>query len=289
MSYGRGAAGGTPPAEGVPNGRPTWFPEMHTTDSGRDGPRLIATDFDGTLFAEFENPPVPPELEATLAALQARGVRWVINTGRDLPSLLETLGRARLRVQPDFLVLVERELYQHDGIRYVPWEDWNRRCAAAHAALFARVLPDVPRLTAWVHARFEAMVYADAYSPFCLVANRLEDADAICAYLEAYCREVPGLTVVRNDVYARFSHADFSKGTALAELTRRLGLSADAVLAAGDHLNDLPMLRRAYARWLLCPANAVPAVQEQVRREGGEVSPLRHGYALSAALSRWVA
>lgn len=261
---------------------------MNAASHWPEAPRLIATDFDGTIFAEFENPPVPPELEAALATLQSRGARWVINTGRDLPALLETLGRARLRVQPDFLVLVERELYRHDGVRYVPFEDWNRRCAAAHAALFARVLPDVPRLTAWVNARFQAMVYADAYSPFCLVASRTEDAEAICAHLEAYCREVPGLTVVRNDVYARFSHVDFSKGTALAELTRHLGLTPDAVLAAGDHLNDLPMLRRACARWLVCPANAVPEVQAQVRREGGEVSPLRHGRAVAAALGRWV-
>ncbi len=252
------------------------------------GPLLIATDFDGTLFAEFEDPPVPPAFEETLAALQARGARWVINTGRDLPGLLEALARARLRVQPDYLVLVERELYRHDGVRYVPLEDWNRRCAETHAALFARVQPDVPRLTAWVNARFSAMVYADAWSPFCLVAGRAEDAEAICRHLEAYCREVPGLTVVRNDVYARFSHVDFSKGTALAELTRRAGLTAESVFAAGDHLNDLPMLRRTVARWLVCPANAVPEVQEQVRREGGEVSQLRHGHAVVAALRRFL-
>ncbi len=251
-------------------------------------PRLIATDFDGTLFAEFERPPVPDALQEILAALQARGARWVINTGRDLSSLMEALGRAGLRVLPDYLVLVERELYRHDGIRYVPIEDWNQRCAAVHAELFDRVRPAVPRLTAWVRERFEATVYEDPWSPFCLIARHPEEAEVICGQLEAFCREVPGLTMVRNDVYARFSHAEFSKGTALAELTRRLGLTAMEVLAAGDHLNDLPMLRRSVARWLVCPANAVPAVREQVRREGGEVSPHPHGHALAAALSRWV-
>jgi hypothetical protein len=38
----------------------------------------------------------------------------------------------------------------------------------------------------------------------------------------------------------------------------------------------------------VCPANAVPEVQEQVRREGGEVSPLRHGHAVAAALRRFL-
>jgi hypothetical protein len=256
--------------------------------STNSAPRLIATDFDGTIFAEFENPPVPEAFQAAVAALQARGAQWVINTGRDLSSLMEALGRAGVRVQPDFLVLVERELYAHDGVQYVPVEDWNQRCAADHAELFARVQPDVPRLTAWVNERFNAAVYADAWSPFCLIAYRPADADAICRHLEAYCRQVPGLTVVRNDVYARFSHEAYSKGTALAELTRRRGLTATQVFAAGDHLNDLPMLRREVARWLVCPANAIPEVREQVRRQGGEVSPLPHGHALADTLSRWL-
>lgn len=246
--------------------------------------RLISTDFDGTIFAEFEQPPVPRTLQAALAAFQARGARWVINTGRDLSSLMEALGRAHLEVRPDYLVLVERELYRHDGVRYVGMEDWNRRCEADHAELFARVRPEVPRLTAWIRERFDAMVYEDAFSPFCLIAEANGDADVICAYLEEVCREIPGLSVVRNDVYARFSHRGYSKGTALAELTRQLGLDAAHVFAAGDHYNDLPMLDRRVAHRLVCPANAIAAVKRQVTAQGGEVSPLAHGFAVAAAL-----
>ena len=69
--------------------------------------KLISTDFDGTIYAEFETPPIPPELCALIAGLQARGAKWVINTGRDMSSLMESLGRARIHIQPDFLVLVE--------------------------------------------------------------------------------------------------------------------------------------------------------------------------------------
>ncbi|MBL9126804.1 MAG: hypothetical protein JNL97_04115, partial [Verrucomicrobiales bacterium] len=60
--------------------------------------QLISTDFDGTIFAEFENPPIPTSLQRLLDMLRRRGAAWVINTGRDLPSLLETLARARLTV-----------------------------------------------------------------------------------------------------------------------------------------------------------------------------------------------
>ncbi|MCL4178341.1 MAG: HAD-IIB family hydrolase [Verrucomicrobia bacterium] len=234
--------------------------------------QLISTDFDGTLFAEFERPPVPVGLQQLLAALQAQGARWVINTGRDMSNLMESLVRARLSVWPDYLVLVEREIHVREGAHYVPLTEWNRRCTLAHAELFGRVRPDIARLAAWINQRFEATVYEDAFSPFCLIAGDNGDADQIVAYLEEYCRTIPELTVVRNDVYARFSHVGFSKGTALSELARRLEVPAERVLAAGDHWNDLPMLQRERAGYLVAPANAIPAVKELVRRQGGFVS-----------------
>ena len=251
--------------------------------------KLISTDFDGTLFAEFENPPVPHDLQQLLRDLQGEGAKWVINTGRDMASLMETLGRADLTVEPDFLVLVEREIFLHRDSQYLGLPEWNRACAHAHAALYAQVVPHLPRLVSWIEARFHARIYADAFSPFCLIAGNNREADVIHAYLDDFCLEVPDLTVVRNDVYARFSHVDFNKGTALAELTRREGLTRDQVFAIGDHLNDLPMLSTQYARFLAAPGNAVPATREQVRRQGGYLSPLTHGQGVLDALRHHLA
>lgn len=246
--------------------------------------KLISTDFDGTLFAEFENPPIPARLENLIGELQEGGAKWVINTGRDMSSLMETLARSKISVQPDYLVLVEREIYLHDGVRYAGLEEWNAACLKSHEELFARVQPDVPRLTEWVNARFRATVYADAYSPFCLIAGNNGDADIIHNFLEDYCRAVPNLTVVRNDVYARFSHLGYNKGAALAELTRRLGITVNEVFAIGDHLNDLPMLSRAYARWLAAPGNAIEIVKKAVRSQDGFVSERFHGDGVAEAL-----
>ncbi len=247
--------------------------------------QLLSTDFDGTLFAEFENPPVPPRLQKLIGELQARGVIWVINTGRDLSSLMEALGRAGLSVKPDYLVLVEREIYSHENSQYVELADWNRDCAHAHAELFTRVRQDVPQLMQWVNERFKATLYEDPYSPFCLIAEKNADADVIHSYLELYCQKVPGLTVVRNDVYARFSHVGYNKGTALAELGRRLGISAKNILAAGDHLNDLPMLQNKFARYLVAPRNAVPLVKEAVLAQGGFVSEHSHGHGIADGIA----
>jgi hydroxymethylpyrimidine pyrophosphatase-like HAD family hydrolase len=248
--------------------------------------KLISTDFDGTIFAEFENPPISKKLQDLIADQQSRGVKWVINTGRDMSSLMEALGRARISVEPDFLVLVEREIYLHDGVRYAGLDLWNNACARAHEEIFARVRADLPRLTEWVNERFHAKVYEDPFSPFCLIAENNGDADVIHVFLEEYARSVPNLAVVRNDVYARFSHAAYNKGTALAELTRRLGISKAEVFAAGDHLNDLPMLTRTYARWLATPSNAIDPVKTAVRDNNGYVSELSHGDGVAEALER---
>ena len=246
--------------------------------------QLISTDFDGTIFAEFENPPISPRLVALIGDLQTRGAKWVINTGRDMSSLMEALARSQIAIQPDYLVLVEREIYQHDGVRYAPLAEWNAACDRDHAALFARVHLEVGGLVEWVNANFRATVYADAYSPFCLIAGNNGDADLIHARLDEFCVRFPELSVVRNDVYARFCHAAYNKGTALAELTRRLRLTSDQVFAAGDHLNDLPMLKPEFARWLATPANGIEAVKTAVRQQQGFVSALSHGAGVAEGL-----
>jgi len=251
--------------------------------------KLISTDFDGTLHAEHEDPPVPHDLQELIGALQARGAKWVINTGRDLGSLMETLGRARLRIKPDYVVVVEREIYLHLESRYTDLTDWNSRCRTMHAELFTRVTRDVPRLAAWVNARNRATVYADAYSPFCIIAESNDEMDEIQQMLETYCGEVPGLTVVRNDVYSRFSHVAFNKGTALAELGRLLGVGPQETLAAGDHYNDIPMLSGVYAKCIVCPDNAIEPIKELVRQQNGYVSHQPWGHGVARGLEHYLA
>ena len=250
--------------------------------------KLISTDFDGTLHAECENPPVPHDLQELIGKLQQQGAKWVINTGRDLSSVMEGIARARLTIRPDYLVVVEREIYLQDESQYLPCGAWNDQCREAHADLFTRVRRDVPRLIDWVNKRFAATLYEDAYSPFCLIANSNEDADAIQAFLEVYIAEVPNLAFVRNDVYARFSHTAFNKGTALGEIARQLGIAREEVFAAGDHLNDIPMLCGDYAGCVVAPENAIRVVKELVRRQNGYISHQPWGHGVARGLEHYL-
>ena len=246
--------------------------------------QLISTDFDGTLHSGFEDPPIPADIERVIKRLQERGAKWIINTGRDLDSLVGELTKAQLGIRPDFVVVVEREIYKLQETSFVSVEDWNNGCTRAHEELFKAVRPEMPAIQRWIKERYSAVVYEDVYSPFCLIAENASDAEAIHDYLEVYCRRIDGLTVMRNDIYARFSHVAFNKGTAMAEIARRLGIAREHVFAAGDHLNDLPMLTNEYARWLVAPVNAIPVVKEAVQRQNGYVSHESHGYGVARGL-----
>ena len=246
--------------------------------------KLISTDFDGTLFAEFENPPVPEKLQKLIGGLQAGGATWVINTGRDLSSLLETMGRAHLSIKPDYVVIVEREIYRRIQTEFVEDKPWNKASRHAHAELFRRVRGDLPRLRAWVESRFKATIYEDIFSPFCFIAESFAESETISEYLGEYCKVMPNLAVVRNDIYGRLSHEAFNKGTALAEIGRQLGITSDETFAVGDHLNDVPMLSRKYARWLGAPSNAIALIKSQVSSQEGHVSELHCGHGVADAL-----
>lgn len=250
--------------------------------------RLLSTDFDGTLHSDHEDPPIAVPVQDLIAKLQSQGVKWAINTGRDLPSLMEALGRARLCILPDYLVTIEREIYflQRDGegYDYVPHELWNHECTRLHDQLFAHVRKDLQPLHNWVHQNFTATIYEDPWSPFCLLARNSRDTDQIHQFLEEYARTVPDLAVVRNDVYVRFCHARYNKGSALKEIRGLLGIEVKEVLAAGDHWNDLPMLDRHHAHWLVAPSNAIPEVQRQVLRFEGYLSALPCGRGVAEGI-----
>jgi hydroxymethylpyrimidine pyrophosphatase-like HAD family hydrolase len=154
--------------------------------------------------------------------------------------------------------------------------------------LFARIAPDVPRLAEWVNQRRRATVYEDSFSPFCIIADHNDEMDAIQAMMEAYAAEVPGLATVRNDVYARFSHIAFNKGTALAQLAELLGVTAEETFAAGDHYNDIPMLSGLYAKCIVCPDNAIAPIKQLVREQKGYVSHQPWGHGVARGLEHYL-
>ena len=251
--------------------------------------RLISTDFDGTIHEDFADAPVPDALQDRLARLQEAGTLWVINTGRDLASLLESMGRAHMRVRPNYIVAVEREIFKYAEHRYEPVEPWHTRCHRDHAELFGSLAIEIGDLMRHLSSKYDATFYSDAWSPLCVIARNNTQMDAIQVELDAFTGAGKDLVSVRNDVYVRLSHRGYSKGSALREIAQLHGIQPSQTFAAGDHFNDVPMLDRAVAHWLASPVNAMPSIKAQVLSQGGYVALKPCGHGVLEALDHFTA
>jgi hypothetical protein len=248
--------------------------------------QLISTDFDGTLHSDLNEPRVPYDLQEMIAGLQANGVRWIINTGRDLQSLLESMHAARLEAFPDYLVVVERDVYRRNGQGYHPVTEWNRRCARDHARLFEAIDESIQVISARIHAGYGVAIYSDAYSPVCWIARSAEDSERIHFDIEEYWSAIRDLAVMRNDIYGRLSHKSYNKGTALRFIAQTLHIRPANIFAIGDHINDMPMLDRTIAGHLAAPANAVEEVKRVVREQRGWISEGSCGLGVLDSIER---
>ena len=235
--------------------------------------RLLSTDFDGTVVNHETQPAVVPEFFAALAEMRAHGVQWAVNTGRVLWHIEEGLRELNFPVEPDYVLTSEREVFHRgpDG-RWQDFGDWNLRCSVAHDQLFSNAGTLLADIETYLAAHTRAHPIYEGARLIGLAAESDDEMDGICAFLEKETARVPGFHFMRNTIYVRFCHEDYSKGTALAELARLTGLERGQIFAAGDHYNDLPMLDGRHAQWVACPGNAVEAVKRTVAGVGGYVA-----------------
>jgi hydroxymethylpyrimidine pyrophosphatase-like HAD family hydrolase len=117
-----------------------------------------------------------------------------------------------------------------------------------------------------------------------LAAESEEEMERITDFIRQARAGHPKLDYQRNGIYLRFCHADYHKGTVLAELARLLDVPRENIFAAGDHHNDVSMLDGTFAAMPSCPANAISEVQQAVRKAGGYIAQKHHGAGVHEAL-----
>ncbi len=250
------------------------------------GIRLISTDFDGTLVHHPSDGRCVPPLAEALAAFKASGGLWAVNTGRSLEHTVEGITLFAAPVEPDFLLTHEREIWHRDedGV-WKDFGDWNRLCRQRHAELFTRAADIFRRVRALLAHAHDVNLIEENGTPSGLITADESVMDRVAASLDAMRDEVPKFHYQRNTIYLRFCHADYNKGSALAELGRLTNLSRDEIFAVGDHFNDLSMLDGRYAAHVACPANAIPPVQAAVLAAGGRVARQSFGAGSAEALT----
>jgi hydroxymethylpyrimidine pyrophosphatase-like HAD family hydrolase len=235
--------------------------------------RLLSTDFDGTLIAMGSKGRCTPQFAAVLERHKQRGGVWAINTGRSLNHTIDGLNHFGAPLEPDFLLTNEREIYGRntDGL-WMSHGDWNAVCRRRHEELFKQALRMFAFVERLAQETDSITVLYEEKIPAGLVTSSEEVMEMVANDIQKEAEHLPGFSFQRNSIYLRFCHSDYHKGSALGELCRLEGIEAGMVLAAGDHFNDLSMLDGSYAKMTACPANAIDAVKQVVRRSEGYIA-----------------
>ncbi len=234
---------------------------------------LLCFDFDGTLVHHEGEMPFHPGMGEMLREFKRRGAAWVVNTGRGLNQTLEGLAMHNIFMLPDYIIAQECEIYRPGFFK--PWKDfgsWNRKARAAHDHFVEKHSQFLATMQEHVAVNTTAEFLNGDFGQVGIVAKDEPELDEICKVIEVKAARQSEIGYHRNGRYLRFCHADYSKGTALRELSRLLKLPAERVFAAGDNYNDVTMLDRRIAAHIACPGNALDPVKSLVRERGGFVS-----------------
>jgi hydroxymethylpyrimidine pyrophosphatase-like HAD family hydrolase len=255
---------------------------------------LISLDFDGTIMV-YDEPPgfFHPEVIDALNALEARGVAWCTNSGRDRADQERVLAAcyARgLRHRPVALLCSESVIFEQQGSAYHPAEPWNSNVHARLVTLQRQVQALLEPELEGMHRRHRGFV---TYLGEHFTAFFVPDNDDAAARLHDELLErlagVDECMLTRNGGWVAILTEGLGKGNTLAEYGRRRGLAADHILAVGDHFNDLNMLNGQAARHVGCPVNAIGAVKETVRQAGGHIATREGPLGTLDVMRRYVA
>lgn len=261
--------------------------------------RLAAFDLDGTLMGETQQ--ISPRVRRAITAAQERGVFVTLATGRmftavypfartlgitaplvacqggwiQSPDATEPWYRAPLPLDVTYAALALAERQGWHTVLYA--DDDIFLCDASHprTSYYALLGEDFQIVNSWKTA-------LDSHIPDKVLFVALpEEIPAIGDLLRA---EVDGKAqVVRS--HERFIEVvplGVDKGSGLARLADHLGVPREAVLAVGDHENDVPMIQ--WAGIGVAMGNAVPAAQQAARW----IAPPLTEDGAAAALERFV-
>jgi len=242
---------------------------------------VLAFDFDGTLHDPASGAVLDTRFFEVMKDLREREhTRWGICTGRSLMQLIEGMSEVRAPFLPDFAVVREREIFYPGKLgRWLPDKKWNKRCDKEHRWVFRKARKALRRMKEHVEERTAARWVETSGDPAGVIASSVPEMDGILALAKEEVAKFPHLGYERNGVYLRFSHRDFTKGSALKYCGEMVGVKSEKILAVGDNTNDLSMLHREVAARMGCPSNSILEVKERITEHGGFVAqnPGCHG------------
>ena len=241
--------------------------------------RLLVTDADGTLMG---NRPEFDQYRAFKARIddlrKTHGMLWVVCTGRSLGGYKNIFNSMHVfGISPDYVIVNHAYIFECKKWGYLPHWFWNLRILWLQWKDERTVRRGLPKIRKAVMAR----------NPFArvLVSNgqrlcfRFDDESATAfgaEVLRAHVRPYKHLQILQSACEMSVRVIPFTKGLAVIELARHLGIANPQILVVGDGHNDISMMELNPPCHTACPANAVPEVVATVHRTHGHIASERN-------------
>ncbi|MFA4944850.1 MAG: HAD family hydrolase [Lentisphaeria bacterium] len=242
--------------------------------------RLLATDFDGTLYDPLARLPAGNESFAQLRVLihqfrfQHR-LKWAVITGRHVESIPAVAGELLLHgLVPDFLVMEDAHIFVRHRHRYRPFWWWNLCLRFRRRRQLRSYRPRVRQLKAETERRHPGIedLTAGRLIDYWYAFNHEADASAVEEELRHEFDGNPDFFVFRWGLEVCLVPTAGTKGEAVKRLAATLKATPAEIATVGDGPNDISMLNGSCAAHVACVGNADAAVRDTVRRAGGLVS-----------------
>jgi hypothetical protein len=236
---------------------------------------LLATDLDGTVIGGVNEFPLYTDYRHALSWLrETQGTVWVACTGRSLSSFVEfTMPMLRMDIVPDFVIVRHAYIFSRGRTRWWPHVLWNlhiryhlwvdKRAAERALAAWHRSIKScsIGVKTIRLH-RGRLGLRFDSPESAVQAVNMLKADFPACRHIQ--------IAVAGSEVNVRL--IPFTKGLALSELARYIGVRRENILAIGNGHNDISMLDGSVAAMTGCPSNSEPEVKEAVHEAGGHIA-----------------
>lgn len=248
---------------------------MIYTPASRRPIQLLATDLDGTVIGGVQEFPLYADFRRALAWLrEGDGGLWVACTGRSLSSFLDfSMPLRRMDLTPDYVIVRHAYIFSLGRFCWWPHVLWNMHI----------------RHHAWVDRRAAQQALAEWHRSIvsCTlgVRTRRRDDDRLVLHFDSEKSAVDALGVLKRD-FPMCKHIQvtcsgnelkaqlvpFTKGLALSELARYIGVPRENILAIGNGHNDISMLDGVTAAMTGCPSNSEVEVMDAVYKSGGHIA-----------------
>ena len=133
---------------------------------------LLCFDFDGTFIDPENTREIHPDLQTALNLAREKNAAIVINTGRSLIDATEGIYKCGMKILPDYIIALEREIYQPN--RFKRWIDlgkWNAKCRKDHIKLLKKQSKFIETIRIYVEQETKARWVASQDEPAAIIAQ----------------------------------------------------------------------------------------------------------------------